>query len=439
MDSAPSSSTGAAPSALPLDAETADAIVHRALLPAGVTLAAMYVFFIASDLFLRPPEVGLAILAGDVACLVYFALLALAVWRGRVPVAWSQPALGSLAFVLLASIFHLFFVEPDPVHTLYLMLLVIGSGSLLLSWAWFGLVAIATLAEWILVAIDAGGGEAWLNFGLGLVAAVGLGAMLHANRRRTVAQLHALHLQDVRARSELEQTIAAVRLHEDRFQLLAAATHDIAWDWNVRDGTLWWNDNFYRVLGHQRGRGETRLPFWASRIHPDDRRRVMASLHAAMDGDGTAWSEEYLCQRGDGSYVRLLDRGRVLRDESGRAVRMVGFMMDVTAAREAEQKLREERELYASLLETLGREGHAMALVDGDRVAYANAAGRSALAMPDDARTGPLVASALALLAEDGGSRVELATRDGMRITAHALERGTCARVLLVVERAVRP
>src|SRR3546814_21038063 len=65
---------------------------------------------------------------------------------------------------------------------------------------------------------------------------------------------------------------------------------------------------------------------------------------AVLDGGQTAWNDEYRFRRVDGSYAEILDRGHVIRDEHGRAVRMIGAMLDLTRVRAAEAALRQSEE-----------------------------------------------------------------------------------------------
>jgi PAS domain-containing protein len=55
---------------------------------------------------------------------------------------------------------------------------------------------------------------------------------------------------------------------------------------------------------------------------------VVASIHHAIDAGAESWSAEYRFQRKDGSYASVQDRGFILRDVAGKAVRMVGGMRD---------------------------------------------------------------------------------------------------------------
>ena len=129
-------------------------------------------------------------------------------------------------------------------------------------------------------------------------------------------------------------------LRDTRFQLVARATSDAVWDWDIVTGELWWSDSFYALFGHSRATMPPSIAAWEELIHPADHERINASLSAALASDAEEWEGEYRFRRGDGSYAQVLDRGFLLRDDNGVAVRAAGGMLDVTQQREDESNLR---------------------------------------------------------------------------------------------------
>src|SRR5690606_30618557 len=65
----------------------------------------------------------------------------------------------------------------------------------------------------------------------------------------------------------------AARESQARCELVARATNDVIWDWDVVAGTVWWNDNLGIVFGHDRQQVESGIESWSNRVHPDDRDR----------------------------------------------------------------------------------------------------------------------------------------------------------------------
>ncbi|MGL5065134.1 MAG: EAL domain-containing protein [Microcoleus sp.] len=139
-----------------------------------------------------------------------------------------------------------------------------------------------------------------------------------------------------RLRSEEE-----LRKSEERFHLLTRATNDAVWDFNLLKNEYWLSEEFDKVFGYKLKEDRAiELAVWRQNIHPEERERVVASFNAAMAGDAQCWSEEYSFRRADGGYVFVLDRGYIIRNDSGKAVRAIGTMMDITQRKQAEEIIR---------------------------------------------------------------------------------------------------
>lgn len=139
---------------------------------------------------------------------------------------------------------------------------------------------------------------------------------------------------------------------EERFRLIASSTTDVVWDWNLVNNTVWWSDSFYTLFGFDANEASARTrSFWMDRIHPEDRDRVHASVHDAINKGLKNWSIQYRFRKSDGSYAILLDKGAVIVDDSGVPYRMLGSMADVTKMEQAEQKLKEKNEELQLILQ----------------------------------------------------------------------------------------
>lgn len=151
-----------------------------------------------------------------------------------------------------------------------------------------------------------------------------------------------------------EESAVAVRLSEERFRLVVRATSDTIWDWDLRTDTVWWNDEQRTLVGAGPptpglGNAPSSGDDWKTRIHADDRERVVKGIEAVIRGSGEFWSDEYRYIRTDGTCAIVANRGYVLRDNDGTPIRVVGGMTDLTERRELEAQF-----LRAQRLESIG-------------------------------------------------------------------------------------
>lgn len=143
-----------------------------------------------------------------------------------------------------------------------------------------------------------------------------------------------------RALLRVRSAEAALRESEERFRLVGCATRDVIWDWDLRTNILVWNEAAETLFKLPSNEILGTSEWWYSRIHPADRARVVAGLHAVIDGAGEYWYDEYRMRRSDDSYATVFDRGYVVHSDTGEPVRMVGSMLDVSERRHSEDARR---------------------------------------------------------------------------------------------------
>jgi PAS domain S-box-containing protein len=157
----------------------------------------------------------------------------------------------------------------------------------------------------------------------------------------------------------------ALQTSEERFRLLARATNDAIWDWDLRTNAVWWNDGYETLFGYDLITIVPNVSSWTERVHPEDLERVVGGIHEAIDAGAEQWSAEYRFRRQDGGYAYVLDRGHIIR-QGAEAVRMIGGMTDMTDRRVVEERLTEQAALLDSAHE-------AIAVKDlDDRIVYWN-------------------------------------------------------------------
>jgi diguanylate cyclase (GGDEF)-like protein/PAS domain S-box-containing protein len=154
--------------------------------------------------------------------------------------------------------------------------------------------------------------------------------------RRDGSRLRAgVHVRDIEfegrpARLVLAEDVTERERTEQRFQLVARATTDAVWDWDMERGVTWRSENVFQLFGYAPGEFGSTLAAWGELLHPDDREPVLARLQQAIDSGASEWQDDYRLRRKDGSYADVHDRGFILRDVDGQAVRAVGGMVDVS-------------------------------------------------------------------------------------------------------------
>jgi PAS domain S-box-containing protein len=120
-------------------------------------------------------------------------------------------------------------------------------------------------------------------------------------------------------------------------------SHTGSFGWNVASGEIYWSEETYTIFEHDRGVKPT-LEFIFQRSHPDDRDQVRQALQHAIQ-ENIDFDIEHRLLMPNASLKYLHVSARALMTSSG-DLEYVGAVTDVTAAKQAEEKIREsEREL----------------------------------------------------------------------------------------------
>jgi PAS domain S-box-containing protein len=156
--------------------------------------------------------------------------------------------------------------------------------------------------------------------------------------------------RDITERKRVEEEL---RRSRERFELAVRGSQDGLWDWDLETNQVYYSPRWKSILGHEDHEIAHTLEEWARRLHPDERERVLAANHAHINGTTPHYEYEYRLRHKDGSYCWILARGTALRRPDGKAYRMAGSHVDVTARKQAEAEWKTREERYQAILEAL--------------------------------------------------------------------------------------
>jgi PAS domain S-box-containing protein len=130
-----------------------------------------------------------------------------------------------------------------------------------------------------------------------------------------------------------------------RYQAVVRASGQLIYDLDSNDRSIS-HANPGNALGYIDEDLAGGFAHWVELIHPDDRTAFESGMQLTLDS-GIPFSLEYRVQRNDGKYVHVADRGYPVADDSGRTLRVVGFIVDVSDRKKLEDQLRQAQKMEA--------------------------------------------------------------------------------------------
>jgi two-component system sensor histidine kinase/response regulator len=145
-----------------------------------------------------------------------------------------------------------------------------------------------------------------------------------------------------------EQTLLA----NERLHFLLSSTSAVIYTASASGDyrTTFISDNVKQMVGYEPHEFIENSKFWEDHVHTEDRERVLTDL--SLPSEGKRYSYEYRFRRKDGTYIWVRDDMRIVHDEKGQPREIIGFWVDITERKRAEQKLKSSEEKYRTLVKT---------------------------------------------------------------------------------------
>jgi two-component system, NarL family, sensor histidine kinase UhpB len=140
---------------------------------------------------------------------------------------------------------------------------------------------------------------------------------------------------------ERKRNMDTLREANERYSLVTKATHDLIWDWNLLTGEVYSDASAAKDFSANTAIHD--IKNWNKRIHPDDANRWFKTIEKIKKSKDDFFELEYRIIGTMGNYRHIYDRGYVVRNVNGEAVRLIGAAQDITEKLRLESALRESQ------------------------------------------------------------------------------------------------
>jgi len=146
-------------------------------------------------------------------------------------------------------------------------------------------------------------------------------------------------IRDISSRINAEK---ALRTSQERLKTSQDFAKFGTWDWHVETDKIFWSEQVALLFGHKLHNFEMTYETYIEHIYPDDREKVKDAIRNCVT-KGKNYDIQHRIVWPDGSLHWLHEQGDVIRNEDGRATRMLGILHDITETKLREKELEEAR------------------------------------------------------------------------------------------------
>jgi PAS domain S-box-containing protein len=152
--------------------------------------------------------------------------------------------------------------------------------------------------------------------------------------------------------TERRRTDEALRARDMQLQEAQVLANVGSWEWDLRSNTRAWSTQLSRIFGLRPGQLPSAFDGFYPLVHPEDRERTAALAREALR-TGKGYEDQFRIVRPDGAVRTLHNQARVDRDESGKAVRVIGVCQDITERKVAEEQVHVSQERFRMMVENV--------------------------------------------------------------------------------------
>lgn len=132
----------------------------------------------------------------------------------------------------------------------------------------------------------------------------------------------------------------AARQNEEHLAMAMDAAQMGTWEWNITNNTAKWSDETKRMFGRSPSDPEGTTEEFFAAVHPDDRLFLEQAVNRSLT-EGSPYEAEFRLVQPDGSIRWVRGKGKVVIDEAGKRLRMIGLNSDITEQKRAQEALRQ--------------------------------------------------------------------------------------------------
>ncbi|MGG9960300.1 PAS domain-containing protein [Ferruginibacter sp. SUN106] len=140
----------------------------------------------------------------------------------------------------------------------------------------------------------------------------------------------------------LAKADAMLAENNEWIKYIAQSSYDVMWDWDTTTGQIYVGDSIAEVFGYKLKNNTMDFRDFCHCLVTGEREAVENKLLQAVASGSKTWEDSFTLKRRDGSLAATTSRASIVRDDEGKAIRLIGAIQDVSSEQDLGKKLQEQ-------------------------------------------------------------------------------------------------
>ena len=169
-----------------------------------------------------------------------------------------------------------------------------------------------------------------------------------------LASLLAMFIARVLGRLLVGRQVEVLRESEMRLNKSQEIAHLGSWELDIETNRLIWSDEVYRIFGLQPQEFATTYEAFLQVVHPEDKDAVNRAYSDSLQHGASSYNIEHRIVRRQTGEIRIVhERCEHIKDTSGRIIRSVGMVQDITSSKQMGEQLHTSSAMLQSVIDTI--------------------------------------------------------------------------------------
>ncbi|HUR10092.1 MAG TPA: PAS domain-containing protein, partial [Flavitalea sp.] len=143
----------------------------------------------------------------------------------------------------------------------------------------------------------------------------------------------------------LAESEARLEENNEWIKYIAKTSYDVMWDWDIASGEIYVGDSLEEVFGYKVRANKIRFSDFINCLLPEEQEGFENKISGILASGSKSWDDAYQFMYQNGSVASTTSRASIVRDDDGKAIRMIGAIQDISRLHELENQITTQEKL----------------------------------------------------------------------------------------------